>query len=703
MIKRINRSILLGIALLLTGSMVAGGLEKGFEAMNKKDYFNAHKQFHKSLFKDYTGANFGLATLHFIDRCPYFDLNLALKRVITADSSFGFEMERNKADLLELGISKYSINTLKNDIADKAYKILQEDPTNERIEQYLKHFSFSKNYAEVTKIKSGRAWAEVRAQDNVETYRRFIIEYPSSDERLVADSLYALRFFQVQTSSGSLDDYKLFVKEFPSSAYSEQALDTIFQHIKKKNTIRDYDDYIRSYPRNKNTAQVWKLMNRIFLTNYTQEKLSYLLEVYPDNPFAKDIDVELKLMYEPRFVVNDVNGYMLIDSKGKRLTSHYYESISDFKEGLARVSLNGKEGFIDKSGSVRIQPIFQDALEFQKNVCVVEKDGKFGLIDRWGEYIMSGSYDEIGNAFNNQVPYQKGQKAGYFPLNNAKEIRIKFEDASDFINGTAIVKSQGSYGAIDTLGNWTIPAIYDWVEENVKGLSRVKKGDLYGLVAHGIGEVLPTQYQAIGSLIDGRRIIAQDGIFGYIDATNKWVIPMKYPYDNSTLKVSNFNSNAAIVTENGSYGIIDKQGAYIVKPKFQNLISGPGNQLAYQEKNRWGYVDLTGNKRAAEFEEAYPFVQGVALVKAGGKYGMIDHTFKYVFKPEYSGIEAMKNTELCIVSKDGKSGLFHRDGGIFLPIEYDKVEMLNIRYFKLLKENIVYIYDSSSEAMVWPK
>jgi hypothetical protein len=493
------------------------------------------------------------------------------------------------------------------------------------------------------------------------------------------------------------------VKEFPSSAYSEQALDTIFYHIKKKNTIKEYDDYIRSYPRNKNTAQVWKLMNRIFLTNYTQENLAYLLEVYPDNPYAKDIDTELKLMHEPRFVVNDANGYILIDSKGKRLTRDYYESISDFKEGLARVSLNGKEGFIDKSGNVRIQPVFHDALEFHKNVCVVEKDGKFGLIDRWGDYIMTTSYDEIGNAFNSQVPYQKGEKAGYFPLNNAKEIRTKFEDASDFINGTAIVKSQGSYGAIDTLGNWTIPAIYDWVEENVRGVSRVKKGDLYGLVAHGKGEVLPAQYQAIGSMNESRRIVAQDGIFGYIDASNQWVIPMKFPYDNSTLRVSNFSFNGAIVTENGSYGLIDKQGTYIIKPKFQNLISGLGNQLAYQEKNRWGFVDLAGNKRAAEFEEAYPFVQGVALVKSGGKYGMIDHTFKYIFKPEYSGIEAMKNTELCIVSKDGKSGLFHRDGGIFLPMEYDKVEMLNIRYFKLMKENMVYIYDSSSEVMVWPK
>ena len=119
---------------------MAGGLEKGFNAMAKKDYFSAEKYFNKVLFKKCTGANFGLAKLHSIERSPYFDLELSLKHVITADSSLSFELEREKEKLLELGVSKASIVSLKNEIADKAFKALKEDPTDERIDSYLKHF-----------------------------------------------------------------------------------------------------------------------------------------------------------------------------------------------------------------------------------------------------------------------------------------------------------------------------------------------------------------------------------------------------------------------------------------------------------------------------------------------------------------------------------------------------------------------------------
>ncbi|HED6687678.1 TPA: WG repeat-containing protein, partial [Campylobacter coli] len=37
-----------------------------------------------------------------------------------------------------------------------------------------------------------------------------------------------------------------------------------------------------------------------------------------------------------------------------------FDSIGSFREGLAKVGLNGKYGFIDKSGEFVIEPIFDD-------------------------------------------------------------------------------------------------------------------------------------------------------------------------------------------------------------------------------------------------------------------------------------------------------------------------------------------------------
>jgi len=702
MTEHIKSGFSLFLGLFLMGSMQAGGLEKGFEAMAQKDYFSAQKHFEKVLFKEPTGASFGMAKLYSIERCPYYDLDKALMHVNTADSSFSFETDRDKVCLAELGISKSSISALKNDIANQAYKALMEDPSDQRLNAFLAKYGFSKDYAAATKIKSKRAFAQAQVMDDVVSYRKFIIDYPSSVERHAADSLYALRFFQIQTASGSLDDYKLFVKESPANAYSKQAYDSIFYFLKRSSKLSELTDFVRSYPNNSNTSKAWRLISMIYLKKYSKETLTDFISTYPDNPDAQSLIAELKMMFEARFIVNDAKGFFLIDAKGNKLSQGHFDSMSEFSEGLCQVIRDEKVGYMDKAGKLRSQLIFDDGLAYTGNMALVEVDGKFGLIDRWGTYIMEPRYEEIGNAKFNQVPYVLNGKSAYYPLRGARKIKGTFKDASDFIGGTAVVNKDGMVGAIDTLGNWTIPALYDWVEENVDGYSRVKKGELYGLVAHGRGEILIPEYQAVGPMIEGRRIVCQDGVFGYIDASGQWAIPMKFPYNDNSLRLSNFIEERAAVNDGTAFGLIDMKGEYILKPKFQNLLSGSGNVYAYQDKNKWGYVDVQGKKRPAEYEEAFPFAQGVAVFRSGGKLGLIDYTFKYVFNAEFDVLEPFKNTELCIVSKAGKSGLKHRDGGIIIPLEYEKVEMLNIRYFKLLKDGVTYIFDSTAEQMVWP-
>ncbi|ECC1273812.1 WG repeat-containing protein, partial [Campylobacter coli] len=49
-----------------------------------------------------------------------------------------------------------------------------------------------------------------------------------------------------------------------------------------------------------------------------------------------------------------------IDRSGKFVIKPKFDSIWDFSEGLAKVKLNGKYGFIDKSGKIVIEPKFDD-------------------------------------------------------------------------------------------------------------------------------------------------------------------------------------------------------------------------------------------------------------------------------------------------------------------------------------------------------
>ena len=66
-----------------------------------------------------------------------------------------------------------------------------------------------------------------------------------------------------------------------------------------------------------------------------------------------------------------------------------------FSEGLADVRLNGKWGFIDKSGKVVIPFKYDDALPFSEGFAVVELDGKDGYIDKNGTEFFEEIINEI--------------------------------------------------------------------------------------------------------------------------------------------------------------------------------------------------------------------------------------------------------------------------------------------------------------------
>lgn len=61
----------------------------------------------------------------------------------------------------------------------------------------------------------------------------------------------------------------------------------------------------------------------------------------------------------------------------------------DFEEGLAVFkSENGKYGYIDPKGKVKIEPIYDSALSFEKGRAHVEQNDKVGVINKKGEYVI---------------------------------------------------------------------------------------------------------------------------------------------------------------------------------------------------------------------------------------------------------------------------------------------------------------------------
>ena len=69
-----------------------------------------------------------------------------------------------------------------------------------------------------------------------------------------------------------------------------------------------------------------------------------------------------------------------------------FETASEFYEGLAVVSVNGKYGYIDGQGEFVIEPQFSLAGDFDQGLAIVEIDGLLGVINRSGKIVVKPQF-----------------------------------------------------------------------------------------------------------------------------------------------------------------------------------------------------------------------------------------------------------------------------------------------------------------------
>ncbi len=111
----------------------------------------------------------------------------------------------------------------------------------------------------------------------------------------------------------------------------------------------------------------------------------------PTDPYAADIAL--------------TNEYVWFEdpSTGKRGYTHNgtiviparYDLAWSFSEGLARVRINGKYDFIDKSGTLVIPARYDRVWDFSEGLALVEINGKYGFIDKSGTLVIPARYDNV--------------------------------------------------------------------------------------------------------------------------------------------------------------------------------------------------------------------------------------------------------------------------------------------------------------------
>ncbi|WP_419954155.1 WG repeat-containing protein [Neobacillus niacini] len=241
-----------------------------------------------------------------------------------------------------------------------------------------------------------------------------------------------------------------------------------------------------------------------------------------------------------------------INGKGNFVLPPKYEMAREFQEsGLAIIQLNNLTGIINNEGYFIVKPKYDTISPFSEGRATAIDDRGFNVLDEAGKEISPKSYSFIGDYKEGRAVVantnENGQYLyGYLNRRGNEVIPLTYDSASDFHDGKALVKvNEGNYALIDLTGNVLNSYSYPFVDNYGEGMLAFRKSN--------------------------------EGKWGYMDESGRVVIEPQF------IETQHFVEGRAIVNvenQQNGYGLINKQGKFIIKPQYSSLIYLGENQYA---------------------------------------------------------------------------------------------------------------------------
>lgn len=302
--------------------------------------------------------------------------------------------------------------------------------------------------------------------------------------------------------------------------------------------------------------------------------------------------------------------FCIINLEGKQITEAKYDH-SDVDYYKSRFNNNNQ-------------------LQFKNGTGKFIANGTTETIDNYGKNLKPIYYDAILD-YGSQ--YSRGIKNGYFTLlkneNPISATNYTYIDA--FVKGLAKVYKNNLVGLINTDGKEVLPVEYDFVGPFFNGQAKIKKQGKWGLIDDSFNIIL----KPIGTWVDyfqgNYARLGVNGIILFINRKQEYNEKLSFAYADLFIdgiarvgKGINLGTNDGLVYTR--YGFIDVNGTPII-PLIYKTIGDfyEGLVWASNSSDKFGFVNKK-NETVIPFiyEDAFAFVNGLAVVKKNGMYGMIN-------------------------------------------------------------------------------
>lgn len=271
-----------------------------------------------------------------------------------------------------------------------------------------------------------------------------------------------------------------------------------------------------------------------------------------------------------------------------------------FIDSLYAVSINGKWAVAHKDGALLTDYIFDfeengimamklkygDDIfslwsDFWEGLAVVVIDGKYGFMDKTGKMVLSAQY-ECASPFSEGLAAVQGEKGWYYINRKGNTIIAGpyYCRPGDFINGQARIETEDGYYMIDKKGHTVSVAVL------------AQSNDSQGVDSNQVSRFMKAHeyVRQVGHYYK----VTDNGLVGLYDATLHELLPVKY------MDVDGVLDNLFTVQEADGWWLVTIGGRVLSRQAYKEILLGlfnEGNQyfIAASDGDNWGLLDADGN------------------------------------------------------------------------------------------------------------
>ncbi|MDQ0874359.1 hypothetical protein QFZ77_003018 [Paenibacillus sp. V4I3] len=219
-------------------------------------------------------------------------------------------------------------------------------------------------------------------------------------------------------------------------------------------------------------------------------------------------------------------------------------------------------------------------------------------------------------------------------------------------SGLTPFQSKGLSGFFDSLGEVAILPVFQQVQYFTDGLAAFKRDNRWGFIDEEGAEVIRPSFDRIGFFSEGVALVSTEQNSLLIDHSGQVLQKYENVFEEKPF-LNCFVEGHAIVTVNGQYGLLDRNGSFALDPVFSAIRQVCNGFAVVQQKGMPSFLWRTDGTRM-EAPKGYTiaggFSEGLAPVRSEGDR----HYFSFM---DLNGDIVLENMPIMLLSQGFNSGL----------------------------------------------